>query len=224
MLPKIVWSGRTCLRAAILCALLASAVLWLLTPLAPAQTSEATVSLNVKDMPLSDVLAQITIATGTDFIIDSSWQKLQVTALVEDAPLPVALKRVLNQVNHAIIYRPQNRIEILIYQADKPSAPPALPRQTIEKTRQKMGESTGQTMPEPEQPRPRGKSSKQAHQSGAKGSQAADDAQQPDATAIQSTGGPKAAKPQSPSAPWKHRSTTGGSRDPQEVNPIQESP
>jgi hypothetical protein len=224
MPPKIAGSGRTCLRTAILCALLANTVLWLLAPLAPAQTSEATVSLNVKNMPLSEVLAQITIATGTDFIIDSSWQKLQVTALVDDVPLPVALKRVLNQVNHAIIYRSQNRIEILIYQAEKPSAPPTPPRQTIEKTHQKMGPSTGQGMTEPEQTRPRGKSSKQAHQSGAKGSQATDNAQQPDATAVQSTDAPKAAKPQSPSAPWKRRPNTGGSPDLQDGNSNQESP
>jgi hypothetical protein len=94
--------------------------------------AEPTVSLNVKDRPLGDVLAQIARATGSEFLIDPSWQKVPVTASFEAAPLSVALKRVLSGLNHAIVYQPQNRIKIVIYETApagagaRPALEPAL--------------------------------------------------------------------------------------------------
>lgn len=112
----------------VLCALIAAAALLLLAPGAPAQgrPAEPTVSINVTARPLGDVLAQITRATGSEFLIDPSWQKVPVTASFENAPLSVALKRVLSGLNHAIVYQPQNRIKIVIYESSPAGAQPAL--------------------------------------------------------------------------------------------------
>jgi hypothetical protein len=111
------------------CALLAAAALGLLATPAPAQTRppEPTVSLDVKDRPLGDVLALIGRATGCEFLLDPSWQKVPVTANVENAPLSVALKRVLSGLNHAIVYQPQNRVKIVIYEASPPRSAPGVP-------------------------------------------------------------------------------------------------
>jgi hypothetical protein len=99
--------------------------------LAQTRPSEPTVSLSVKDNPLADVLAQITRATGSEFEIDPVWQKILVTASIDNAPLSVALKRLLIGLNHAIVYLPQNRIKILIFAASPPDATsdlsPAMP-------------------------------------------------------------------------------------------------
>jgi hypothetical protein len=113
---------------AALCALLAAAALLIPVPPANPQNrpAEPTVSLNVKDRPLGDVLAQIARATGSEFLIDPSWQKVPVTASFEAAPLSVALKRVLSGLNHAIVYQPQNRIKIVIYESSPAGAQPAL--------------------------------------------------------------------------------------------------
>lgn len=111
------------------CALLAAAALGLLATPASAQTRppEPTVSLNVKDRPLGEVLALISRATGCEFLLEPSWQKLPVTANLENAPLSVALKRVLSGLNHAIVYQPQNRVKIVIYETSPPGATPGTP-------------------------------------------------------------------------------------------------
>ena len=113
---------------AVLCALLAAAALLIPVPPANPQNrpAEPTVSLNVKDRPLGDVLAQIARATGSEFLIDPSWQKVPVTASFEAAPLSVALKRVLSGLSHAIVYQPQNRVKIVIYESSPAGAQPVL--------------------------------------------------------------------------------------------------
>lgn len=120
-------AGRRPLPAA-LCALLAAAALLIPVPpaLAQGRPAEPTVTINVTARPLGDVLAQITRATGSEFLIDPSWQKVPVTASFENAPLSVALKRVLSGLNHAIVYQPHNRIKIVIYESSPAGAQPAL--------------------------------------------------------------------------------------------------
>src|SRR5512138_62350 len=69
-------------------------------PVVPAQAQsrppEPTVTINVKDKPLGEVLAQITRTTGSNFVLDPAWQRVPVTAYVDNAPLSTALKRVLS--------------------------------------------------------------------------------------------------------------------------------
>jgi hypothetical protein len=121
--------ARRCPPPSVWCALLVAAALGLLATPASTQTRppEPTVSLNVKDRPLGDVLALISRATGCEFLLDPSWQKVPVTANVENAPLSVALKRVLSGLNHAIVYQPQNRVKIVIYETAPPGATPGMP-------------------------------------------------------------------------------------------------
>lgn len=97
-----------------------------LGPVVPAQAQsrppEPAVTLNVKERPLGEVLAQITRETGSSFVLEPAWQRVPITAYVDNAPLSTALKRVLSGLNHAIIYLPQNQIKIVIYEASAPSA------------------------------------------------------------------------------------------------------
>ncbi len=118
---------RRQLSASAYALLLAAALLLPATP-APAQgrPPEPTVSLDVKGRPLGEVLAQIARATGSEFLIDPSWNRVPVTASFENAPLSVALKRVLSGLNHAIVYQPQNRVKIVIYET-APAAAGAQP-------------------------------------------------------------------------------------------------
>jgi hypothetical protein len=87
-------------------------------PSTEAQTKrvEPEVSLKIHNRPLSEALAEFTRSTGTSFIIDPEWQKLPVTATIENTPLSLAVKRVLYPANHALVYRSQDEIEILIFQ------------------------------------------------------------------------------------------------------------
>jgi hypothetical protein len=92
---------------------------------AQARTPEPSISLSAKDKSLSDVLAQITCATGCEFEIDPAWEKVAVTANIENEPLSVALKRIIGNRNHAIIYLANNRIKILLYEPNPPGAGPS---------------------------------------------------------------------------------------------------
>jgi hypothetical protein len=123
MLSKRSCPEMTGVRRSALVGLVAAVAFCLLPAAAPAQTRapEPVVSLSVKDKPLGEVLAEITRTTGTDFVVEPAWQAIKVTAYAENAPLSVALKRVLSGLNHAIVYLPQNRIKILIYEASAPN-------------------------------------------------------------------------------------------------------
>lgn len=133
MLTRTSWSDlprrrRTAVRRISACMLLTGIAL-ILAVAAMAQTRppEPTVSLTVTDKPLVEALSQITRATGSEFEIDPAWQKVPVTAFIDNAPLSVALKRLLSGRNYAIVYLPQNRIKILIYEASPSGATPDRP-------------------------------------------------------------------------------------------------
>ena len=95
--------------------LLAAAVL---PPAATAgrPSAEEIISLNVKDRPLGEVLGSITKSTGREFLLDDSWRAYPVKTVIEETPLHIGLKRVLSGLNHAIVYRSDGRIRILIYE------------------------------------------------------------------------------------------------------------
>lgn len=73
------------------------------------------ITINVKDRPLGEILSDISQATGYAFILDESWRRYPVTAYLIDAPLHAGLKRILSGLNHAIVYLPDSRIKILIF-------------------------------------------------------------------------------------------------------------
>lgn len=133
MLTRTLWSDlpwrrRTAVRR-IAARMLLTGIALILPVAAMAQTRppEPTVSLTVKDKPLADALSQITRASGSEFEIDPAWQKVPVTAFIDNAPLSLALRRLLSGRNYAIVYLPQNRIKILIYEASPSGATLDLP-------------------------------------------------------------------------------------------------
>ena len=78
-------------------------------------TGEELISLNVKNEPLGDVLYKVSMATGYDISLDSKWQNYRVTASLEEVSLHKGLKRILKNLNSAIIYVSSKKIKIIIY-------------------------------------------------------------------------------------------------------------
>jgi hypothetical protein len=73
-------------------------------------------SLNAVNKPLAEVLDDISQATGYDLIIDENWADYPITVKFNALPLDQALKRILANVNHAIVYRSDGRVLISIYE------------------------------------------------------------------------------------------------------------
>jgi hypothetical protein len=76
---------------------------------------EKLISLTVKNEPLGDVLYKISMATGYDISLDNKWQNYRVTASFEEVSLHKGLKRILKDLNNAIIYVSNKKIKIIIY-------------------------------------------------------------------------------------------------------------
>lgn len=73
------------------------------------------ISLTVKDEPLGDVLYKVSLATGYDISLDDKWQSYRITASFEEVSLHKGLKRILKNLNSAIIYVSSKKIRIIIY-------------------------------------------------------------------------------------------------------------
>jgi len=78
-------------------------------------SGEELISLTVKDEPLGDVLYKVSMATGYDISLDNKWQNYRVTASLEEVPLQKGLKRILKNLNSAIIYVSSKKIKIIIF-------------------------------------------------------------------------------------------------------------
>jgi len=76
---------------------------------------EPYISLNVKNKPLGDVLKNISQETGYKFKVNDQWSHYPVYASLENMPLHQVLKRILDKLNHVIIYESDKRINIVIY-------------------------------------------------------------------------------------------------------------
>ena len=86
------------------------------------------ISLTVKDEPLGDVLYKVSMATGYDISLDNKWQNYRVTASLEEVSLHKGLKRILRNLNSAIIYVSSKKIKIIIYDktaSEEASYPPS---------------------------------------------------------------------------------------------------
>ena len=79
------------------------------------------ISLNATNQPLGEVLENISIAAGCQFSIDESWEDYPITASFNSEPLHKGLKRVLRNINNAIIYGADRTIKIIIYDEATPS-------------------------------------------------------------------------------------------------------
>jgi len=79
------------------------------------EAGDELISLTVKDEPLGDVLYKVSMATGYDISLDNKWQNYRVTASLEEVSLHKGLKRILRNLNSAIIYVSSKKIKIIIY-------------------------------------------------------------------------------------------------------------
>lgn len=97
----------------------------LILPISPAVGNESNmgdelISLKVKDEPLADVLYKVSMTTGYEFVVDDEWQNYRVTASLEEVSLHKGLKRILKNLNSAIIYVSSKKIKIIIYDKSPP--------------------------------------------------------------------------------------------------------
>ena len=92
----------------------------LFLPVSSSAADEELISLAVKDEPLGDVLYKVSMATGYDISLDNKWQNYRVTASLKKVPLNKGLKRILKNLNSAIIYVSSQKIKIIIF--DKPTS------------------------------------------------------------------------------------------------------
>lgn len=73
-------------------------------------------SLQTTDEPLLDVLDDLSRMTGKKFLCDKAWADLPITVQFKNLALETALKRILANLNHAIIYQADDTILIRIYE------------------------------------------------------------------------------------------------------------
>ena len=73
------------------------------------------VSLQAVKMPLENVLGDLSQKTGIPFVYDKAWADLPITAQFKNMALEPALKRILSNLNHAIIYSTDGTVVIRIY-------------------------------------------------------------------------------------------------------------
>lgn len=76
------------------------------------------VSVDANNEPLSEVLDDVSQASGYEFIIDENWDDLPISVKFDAMPVDEALKRILANVNHAIIYNSDRKLVIRIYEKD----------------------------------------------------------------------------------------------------------
>ncbi len=72
-------------------------------------------SLQVVKMPLKSVLNDLSQKSGTKFVYDKAWADLPITAQFKNIALEPALKRILSNLNYAIIYGTDGTVMIRIY-------------------------------------------------------------------------------------------------------------
>ena len=87
--------------------------------------AEERISLDVKDQPLGEVLEDLSAETGYRFRIDERWNNFPVTASMKNEPLHQGLKRILRNLNNAVIYGSDKTIRIKIYDQQKAFGLPA---------------------------------------------------------------------------------------------------
>jgi type II secretory pathway component GspD/PulD (secretin) len=100
--------------------LLFHATLYLFLPISSTvaketDAGEELISLTVKDEPLGDVLYKVSMDTGYDISLDDKWQNYRITASFKEISLHKGLKRILKDLNSAIIYVSNKKIKIIIY-------------------------------------------------------------------------------------------------------------
>lgn len=87
--------------------------------------AEEIISLDVTERPLGQVLDEIATAAGYRIIFDERWDDFLISASVKNEPLYKGLKRVLRNLNNAVIYGSDRTIKIIIFDEVQASRIPA---------------------------------------------------------------------------------------------------
>lgn len=85
----------------------------------PHAPPEPFISITAVDEPLGQVLDKIGATIQYEFKVDEMWQDHPVTISVDGIPLNEGLKRILANLNHAIIYENDTTIKIAILVQDE---------------------------------------------------------------------------------------------------------
>ena len=72
-------------------------------------------SVEVRNTPLEQVLDQIGRETGCRFEVDPVWKQHPVTASFRNLSMGKGLKRILSDLNHALVYESPQVIRIIIF-------------------------------------------------------------------------------------------------------------
>lgn len=125
----------TLLKRLVAAALAGALLLWPGAPAARADEVEQRVTITARAKPLGAVLDELGRETGLRFMLDPAWRAHPVTVDLVDVAPPLALKRILDGLNSAVVYRPDASVRVVILdnlpaapsQAGGPAAPPPSP-------------------------------------------------------------------------------------------------
>ncbi|MFZ0611540.1 MAG: hypothetical protein WAM73_04825 [Desulfobacterales bacterium] len=108
-------------------------------------------------MPLGEVLEKLQEATGRTFIIDEQWKEIPVSVALDKVPLDKALKRILVNLNHVVIYGANAQVKIVVLGKDeaggasaRPAGPPSYDQPAPEPPPLPLPDETPSVTPEPE--------------------------------------------------------------------------
>jgi hypothetical protein len=76
---------------------------------ADSDPARESLTINVVDEPLNQVLGRISKASGYEIVFDEEWGNLPVSLSFENEPLDKALNRVLANLNHAVVWNEEER-------------------------------------------------------------------------------------------------------------------
>jgi hypothetical protein len=83
--------------------------------LADSDPNRKSVTINVVDEPLNQVMERISEISGYEIVFDEEWENVPVSLSIENESLDRALKRVLANLNHALVWNEEERkIKIFI--------------------------------------------------------------------------------------------------------------
>jgi type II secretory pathway component GspD/PulD (secretin) len=71
-------------------------------------------SMKIQDEPLGDVLDELSRKSGDKIVCEEAWVDLPITVRFVDLPLEKAIKKILKNINHVVIYGPDS-VQIKIY-------------------------------------------------------------------------------------------------------------
>ena len=76
---------------------------------------DESISLEATNQPLSKVLQRLSQITGYRFTYNEDWADVSISVRIVNQGLDKALRRILGNFNHAILYRADGTIRIMIY-------------------------------------------------------------------------------------------------------------